>query len=87
MKVAMGYATATLALASCKYSSKATSKAASSASRSSGKAAEALAGPAHRQRRLGWVVQPRSMAAQNASNHVPSRPTMTTQSAAANQSQ
>jgi len=46
MRVAIGYAIATLALAS----SKAASKAASSASRSSGKAAEALAGPAHRQR-------------------------------------
>ena len=50
MRVAMGYATATFALAFCRCCSKAASKAASSASRSSGKTAEALAGPAHMQR-------------------------------------
>ena len=72
MRVAMGYATATLALTSCSCSS----TAASSASRSSGKAAEALAGPAHRQRLARW--------AQYTSFHVPSRPIMTAQSAAAN---
>ena len=67
MRVAMGYATATLALASCKYSSKATSKAASSASRSSGKAAEALAGPAHRQA----SCHPQASALQIMSYHPP----------------
>eukprot|EP00964_Phaeocystis_antarctica_P035540 scaffold20295_cov58-Phaeocystis_antarctica.AAC.4 len=67
MRVAIGYTTATLALSS----SKAASTAASSASRSSGKAAEALAGPAHRQRKPGSVIQPRSMEAQDLENHVP----------------
>ena len=71
MRVAMGYATAMLALTTCKCSSTAASTAASSASRSSGKAAEALAGPAHRQRWLGRVIQPRSMEAQMLEPHVP----------------
>ena len=82
MRVAMGYATATLALTSCSCSS----TAASSASRSSGKAAEAWAGPAHRQRWLCRVIQPRLMEAQDPENHVPSRPYMTAQSLANNQS-
>ena len=80
MRVAMGYATATLTLIFCRCSSTAASTAASSASRSSGKAAEALAGPAHRQRKPGRVFQGvRSMEAQNTSAHVPKEPNMKAQ--------
>ena len=67
MRVAMGYATATLALTFCRCSSTAASTAASSASRSSGKAAEALAGPAQRQR----AVSPRADRRHGLTHHSP----------------